>query len=110
VATTTCVMPGWLLFAIIISNGAGLSMERGIPDLLTDAGIALDDHGDVQDNSGFPSGRLVAASKVRHVFTEDDDRKLQEWVLRAELQGLRIRPKIFDDLERVVCRYLVMTI
>lgn len=83
--------------------------ETGAPifDRLAGAGIVLDRNGDIHDSSGFPSKRQSTPGiRQRHSFTEDDDRILHEWISRAELQGLHVKPKIFDDLEKTVSRSL----
>jgi hypothetical protein len=77
-------------------------MERQLPALLAEAGITLDNDGDIR-SLGFPPERPPKTRKgPRHTFTEEDDAQLREWLSRAEAQGLRIKPKIFDDLEAVV--------
>lgn len=82
-------------------------MSAEILHILANAGIALDDNGDLQDQERLVGGRRLATGEPqRYPFTPDDDARLWEWVTRAEAQGIRIKPKIFADLEKTVrCCY-----
>jgi hypothetical protein len=77
-------------------------------DRLAHVGIAIDADGDLYDSSGFPSKRKLSTGDARrNAFTAGDDKLLLGWVAKAQAQGVRVRPKVFDDLERIVSRYRV---
>lgn len=75
-------------------------------DLISNIGIEVNENGDVCDNLGRPARRRglpdPTPPRRRLRFTADDDQILQEWVLRAEEQGLQLGAKIFRDLESIV--------
>jgi hypothetical protein len=83
------------------------SYEDDALGLLSYAGIAIDDNGDIHDDLGNPAGRKgpdngPSPARRRIGFSLEDDRTLNDWVAMAKDQGLELKPKIFEDLESIV--------
>ncbi|RDW91142.1 hypothetical protein BP5796_02307 [Coleophoma crateriformis] len=78
--------------------------------VLSHVGIGLNADGDLRDGLGNPAGRrgprdAEAPARHRVAFDPADDEVLREWVRNARLQGLTLKPKIFQDLESVEPRH-----
>lgn len=77
--------------------------------------MKVDENGCITDYAGRPAGtnRPFGSQPTRrraHVaFNAEDDKILQEWVTKAEIQGMRTSgDRIYEDLERVVSDSLTL--